>query len=156
MLAKFSSIYPIEPINITCRLNELPEDGTIPELPEWKWYHVPGHAPGQIALFREKDRFLIAGDTFTTVKQDSLYSVLTQKKGIYGPPVYLTTNWEMAQESVEKLQQLEPEKVITGHGEYMEGAEFTEGLLELVRNFEKEAIPSHGKFVRNENKKTSG
>ncbi|PKD16199.1 MBL fold metallo-hydrolase [Salegentibacter salinarum] len=156
MLAKFSSIYPIEPINIKCRLNELPENGSVPGLPEWKWYHVPGHAPGQIALFREKDRFLIAGDTFTTVKQDSLYKVLIQKKGVYGPPVYLTTNWEMAQESAEKLQQLEPEMVITGHGEYMEGTELTEGLLELVRNFEKEAIPSHGKFVRNENKKTSG
>jgi len=156
LLAKLSSIYPIEPINIKCRLKELPEDGSIPELPEWKWYHVPGHSPGQIALFREKDRFLIAGDAFITVKQDSLYRVLIQKKGIYGPPVYLTTNWERAQQSVEKLQQLDPDKVIAGHGEYMQGTDLREGLFELVKNFEKDAVPSHGKFVKNEGNRNSG
>lgn len=156
MLAKFSSIYPIEPINIKCRLKELPENGTIPELPEWKWLHVPGHSPGQIALFREKDRFLIAADAFITVKQDSLYRVIIQKKGIYGPPVYLTTNWDMAWQSVKKLQQLDPEKVISGHGVYMEGSELRNNLLELVENFEKVAVPSYGKFVKNEEKKNSG
>lgn len=155
MLAKISFTYPIEPINIKSRLKELPVDGEIPELPDWKWYHVPGHSPGQIALFREKDRVLIAGDTFTTVKQDSLYRVLIQKQGIYGPPVYLTTNWTMAQESVEKLKQLSPEKVIPGHGQFMEGTELKNGLRELVQNFKEEAVPSHGKFVKDEDKKDS-
>src|SRR5690606_8749169 len=68
MLAKISSIYPIEPVNISDALQQLPADHTLPGLPEWKWIHVPGHAPGQVALFRERDRVLIAGDAFVTVK----------------------------------------------------------------------------------------
>ena len=152
LLAKFSSIYPIDPINIQSRLIEIPENGSLPILPDWRWLHVPGHSPGQIALFREKDGFLIAADCFTTVKQDSLYKVLVQKKEIHGPPVYLTTNWDMAEESVKKLHELNPKKVITGHGEYMEGKDLQRGLKDLVENFEEKAIPSHGKFVKDKRK----
>lgn len=153
ILAKISSMYPIEPINISGALQELPQDQNVPFLPEWKWIHVPGHAPGQIALFRERDGFLIAADAFVTVKQDSLYQVLIQKKKIHGPPVYLTTNWEMAKESVQKLEALNPKYVITGHGQYMEGEELREELKNLADNFDELAVPSHGKFVRDERKK---
>lgn len=153
LLAKISSVYPIEPINVSEVLQEIPKTGGLPWLPDWKWIHVPGHSPGQIALFREKDRVLIAADAFVTVKQDSLYKVLVQKTEIHGPPVYLTTNWEMARDSVKKLAALKPEYAITGHGSAMEGKELKEGLEDLANNFEEKAVPSHGKFVRNENKK---
>ncbi len=152
MLAKISSIYPIEPIDISGILKEIPENGIIPELPEWTWIHVPGHSPGMIALFREKDRSLIAADAFVTVKQDSFYKVLVQKTEIHGPPVYLTTNWEMAEESVRKLEKLNPEVAITGHGTAMEGEELRDKLTYLKNNFKEVAVPSHGKFVRNEDK----
>lgn len=152
MLAKISSIYPIEPVNISDALQQLPADHTLPGLPEWKWIHVPGHAPGQVALFRERDRVLIAGDAFVTVKQDSFYKVLIQKNEVHGPPVYLTTNWEMARESVQKLQDLQPEFVITGHGQSMQGEELRKGLKDLADNFTERAVPSHGKFVRDERK----
>ncbi|MDT0689003.1 MBL fold metallo-hydrolase [Salegentibacter sp. F188] len=152
LLAKISSIYPHEPINIKCALKELPEGGDVPELPDWQWIHVPGHAPGQIALFRESDRTLIAADAFVTVKQDSLYKVLVQKTEVNGPPVYLTTNWEESKESVQKLQELEPQVAITGHGAAVEGEELKEGLENLSKNFEEVAVPAHGKWVRNEDK----
>lgn len=153
ILAKISSIYPIEPINVSEVLQELPKNGGLPWLPDWKWIHVPGHSPGQIALFRESDRVLIAGDAFVTVKQDSLYKVLVQKTEVHGPPVYLTTNWEMAKDSVKKLAALKPQYAITGHGSAIEGKALEEGLNDLAINFEEKAVPSHGKFVRNENKK---
>lgn len=153
LLAKISSIYPIEPINVSEVLQELPKNGGLPWLPDWKWIHVPGHSPGQIALFRESDRVLIAGDAFVTVKQDSLYKVLVQKTEVHGPPVYLTTNWEMAKDSVKKLAALKPQYAITGHGSAVEGKALEEGLNDLADNFEEKAIPSHGKFVRNEDKK---
>ncbi len=153
ILAKISSIYPIEPINVSEVLQELPKNGGLPWLPDWKWIHVPGHSPGQIALFRESDRVLIAGDAFVTVKQDSLYKVLVQKTEVHGPPVYLTTNWEMAKDSVNKLAALKPHYAITGHGSAIEGKALEEGLNDLANNFEEKAVPSHGKFVRNENKK---
>lgn len=152
LLAKISSIYPIEPINIKCVLKELPLNGTLPGFSEWKWIHVPGHSPGQIALFRERDSVLIAADAFVTVKQDSLYRVLIQKKEIHGPPVYLTTNWERAKESVEKLEALKPEVVITGHGPSMDGEELRKGLSTLANSFETSAVPSYGKFVVDERK----
>ena len=50
------------------------------------------HTPGHISLFREKDRTLIAGDAFVTVKQEYLYKVITQEQEISGPPRYLTTD----------------------------------------------------------------
>src|SRR5690606_37356328 len=80
MLAKISSIYPHEPINITPVLQPLPDDGSVPGLTDWKWIHTPGHTAGHASFFRESDRLLIAGDAFVTVKQDSFYQVLIQKE----------------------------------------------------------------------------
>ncbi len=48
LLAKISSIYPNEPINIKPVLQPLPGDNSIPGLPDWKWLHTPGHSPGQV------------------------------------------------------------------------------------------------------------
>ncbi len=150
MLAKISSIYPNEPINIKPALQPLPGDISVPGLSEWKWVCTPGHSPGQVALFRESDRTLISADAFITVKQDSLYKVLVQKKEVCGPPVYLTTDWLEAFKSVKTLEALRPEIVIPGHGTAMEGAELTEGLRRLVNEFDEIAVPDHGKFVGKE------
>ncbi|GEO11025.1 MBL fold metallo-hydrolase [Segetibacter aerophilus] len=150
MLAKISSIYPNEPIDITPALRELPADGSIPHLQDWRWIHTPGHSPGQVALFRESDATLISADAFITVKQDSMYKVLVQKKEVCGPPVYLTTDWRAAYESVQKLAALNPQLVVPGHGTAMDGAELTEGLRRLVNEFETVAVPEHGKFVDKE------
>jgi glyoxylase-like metal-dependent hydrolase (beta-lactamase superfamily II) len=147
ILAKISSIYPHEAIDITPAIVPLPSDGSIPHLPNWRWIHTPGHSPGHVSFFRETDGTLIAGDAFVTVRADSLYKVLTQKKEVNGPPRYLTTDWEAARESVEKLYALNPQVAVTGHGTAMEGEELQEGLKKLVNEFETLAIPNHGKFV---------
>lgn len=147
MLAKISSLYPNEPINIAPVLRELPMDGNVPGLQDWKWMHVPGHSPGQVAFFRERDRLLVSADAFVTVRQDEFYKVLTQKKEVNGPPRYLTTDWQAAWDSVRRLEALNPAIVVPGHGTYMEGEELTEGLRKLVAEFDTLAIPDHGKFV---------
>jgi glyoxylase-like metal-dependent hydrolase (beta-lactamase superfamily II) len=148
MLAKISSIYPNEPVDITPALKGLPGDGSIPHLEGWKWIHTPGHSPGQVALFRESDAALISADAIITVKQDSMYKVLVQKKEVCGPPVYLTTNWHAAYDSVKKLAALNPQIVVPGHGTAMEGEELTEGLKTLVEEFNTVAVPEHGRFVK--------
>lgn len=150
MLAKISAIYPHEPINIEQVLQPLPEDNSVPHLPGWKWIHTPGHTPGHVSFFRESDKVLIAGDAFVTVKQDSMYRVLVQKKEVHGPPVYLTPDWQASYESVKKLDSLNPAVAITGHGTAMEGQELWDGLKELVQKFDKIAVPDHGKFVKDE------
>ncbi|WP_240375688.1 MBL fold metallo-hydrolase [Bacillus piscicola] len=148
-IAKISAMFPDEPVNLGARVKKLPADGTIPGLPEWRWYHTPGHTPGHISLFRDKDRMLIAGDAFITVKQDELYKVFTQEKEFQGPPRYFTTDWEASFESVKKLNALHPSAAITGHGWPTLGEELTDGLDWLVKNFEKVAVPDHGRYVHN-------
>lgn len=147
-VAKISSFFPVEPIQLGEYVQKLSADGTIPILPEWRWLHTPGHTPGHISLFREKDRALIAGDAFVTVKQDALYKVITQEQEISGPPRYLTPDWEAARESVKKLKALQPAVAVTGHGLPMSGDELTNGLERLVQEFDRIAIPDYGKYVK--------
>jgi len=150
MLAKISSLYPNELIDITEALQLLPNDGTVPALPEWKWIHVPGHTPGQIALFRERDRLLISADAVITVQQDSLYRVFKQKDEVCGPPVYFTTDWTAAFESAKRLAALIPNIMISGNGTAMQGVALKEGLQYLIENWKEIAVPEHGIRVRPE------
>jgi glyoxylase-like metal-dependent hydrolase (beta-lactamase superfamily II) len=149
MLAKISKLYPNEPVDIHEALHALPPDGSVPHLPGWQWVHVPGHSPGQVAFFREQDRLLISADAVITVRQDSMYRVLVQKEEVCGPPVYLTTDWDAAYESVQRLAALHPQILVPGHGTALHGAELQEGLQHLIRNWKEVALPDHGKWVHN-------
>ncbi len=146
-LAKISFIYPVDPIDISPNLQKLPEDNTLPHLPEWTWVHTPGHSPGHVSFFRKKDGMMLVGDAFIAVEQDSLYNVLVQKEGVYGPPVYLTTDWNAAHISVKSLSYLNPNTAVTGHGRVLEGEMLKEGLEKLAHNFKEKAVPKHGKYV---------
>lgn len=150
MVAKMSWEFPHQAIDISSHLRELPASGAIPPLPGWKWIHTPGHSEGHVSLFREEGRVLLAGDAFVTVKQDSFYKVLIQKKEIHGPPVYLTTDWRAAWESVVKLTNLRPSVAATGHGKPIRGAALAKGLVDLAENFQERAIPKYGRFVENQ------
>ncbi|WP_407271364.1 MBL fold metallo-hydrolase [Radiobacillus sp. PE A8.2] len=147
IIAKISPLFPNEPIDLGHHLNAIPDDGTIPHMPDYKWIHTPGHTPGHISLFREKDKTLIAGDAFVTVKQDSLYSVLTQAQEISGPPRYLTSDWKSAKASVRKLEALKPSVAVTGHGTALSGEKLSRGLEKLANNFDSIAVPDYGRYV---------
>jgi glyoxylase-like metal-dependent hydrolase (beta-lactamase superfamily II) len=147
MVAKMSPMFPNHGINIGDQVEAFPQDGTIPHMPGWKWIHTPGHTPGHVSLFREQDRTLIAGDAFVTVKQESLYKVLTQAQEISGPPRYYTTDWEAAYESVKKLEALKPEAAVTGHGIPMTGEDLRENLRYLTANFREMAIPKNSRYT---------
>lgn len=149
LIAKISPFFPNEPINLGSHIRTLPSNGSIPGMPGWRWIHTPGHTPGHVSLFRDKDRALIAGDAFVTVEQDSLYKVLTQKKELTGPPVYFTTDWDAAEQSVRNLEALKPSVAITGHGITMSGEELSSGLSHLVADFRRIAVPDHGRYVDN-------
>ncbi|HEX2533956.1 MAG TPA: MBL fold metallo-hydrolase [Chitinophagaceae bacterium] len=148
MMATLSFMYPKEPINIEDRLNELPEDGTIPGMQEWKWIHTPGHTPGHISLFREQDGVLIAGDAFVTTQQESAMSVMTQKKIVCGPPKYFTPDWGAAARTVRALAALEANVIATGHGQSFYGDEGRKALHKLSREFWSQGIPAQGRYVK--------
>lgn len=147
LVSEMSPMFPNHGINISGHIQMLPADGTVPNMPGWKWIHTPGHTPGHISLFREQDRALIAGDAFVTVKQESLYKVITQQQEISGPPKYYTTDWAAAFESVKKLEALKPTVAVTGHGQPMNGEKLVDSLRGLVDHFADIAVPEHGRYV---------
>lgn len=148
LVAKLSPLFPNEAIDVGKHLQKLPSDGSIAGLPGWRWIHTPGHSPGHVSFFREDDRALIAGDAFINVRQDSLFSVVTQIQELSGPPRYFTTDWEAARESVRKLAALQPTVAITGHGQPLSGEMLTTGLDRLVLEFDRVAVPDHGRYVK--------
>lgn len=147
MVAKMSPTFPHTGIDIGIRAVALPNNGSVPGMPGFKWIHTPGHTEGHISLFREKDRVLIAGDAFSTTKQESLMSVITHSEEISGPPKYLTTDWNAAEKSVRTIMDLKPSLAIPSHGEPMKGEELARHLEMLVNNFDTIAKPEQGRFV---------
>jgi glyoxylase-like metal-dependent hydrolase (beta-lactamase superfamily II) len=147
-MASMSRFYPRGPYNFGDHIQPLPPDGSVPGMPGWRWIHTPGHTPGHIALYRESDRTLIAGDAFVTTKQESAIAALTQRPEMHGPPAYFTSDWISARRSVEELVALEPWRVATGHGPLLEGEEMLQELRRLARDFDRLAVPSHGRYVR--------
>jgi glyoxylase-like metal-dependent hydrolase (beta-lactamase superfamily II) len=148
LIAKISNLFPKEPIHLGAHVEKLPSDGSIPEMKDWKWIHTPGHTPGHVSFFRAKDRALIAGDAFITVRQDMLFKVLMQDQEISGPPRYFTTDWQSAFDSVKKLRDLTPSVAITGHGTPMSGEALSDGLQKLVDEFNQMAVPDYGRYVQ--------
>jgi glyoxylase-like metal-dependent hydrolase (beta-lactamase superfamily II) len=147
-MAALSRLYPRGPIDLGDQVQALPENGTVPGMPGWRWIHTPGHTPGHISLFRDEDRTLIAGDAFVTTKQESATAVLAQRPELHGPPAYFTPDWEAARDSVERLAALEPLRVATGHGPPLEGEAMLRDLHALARNFSRRAVPAEGRYVR--------
>ena len=147
MMALLSPLFPRGPIDVGARLRPLPEDGSVPHMPGWRWIHTPGHSPGHVSFWREADRALIVGDAFITTAQESAYAAATQAPELHGPPQYFTPDWMSARASVERLAALEPEMALTGHGPPVRGPALRQALHRLASEFEEVAVPSHGRYV---------
>ena len=146
-MAWSAMFYPKKPIDVRQFVKPLPNDGTVPAWPEWRWFHTPGHSPGHVSFFRERDRALIAGDAFVTTRQESAMSVMTQTPELNGPPAYFTPDWNAARDSVKHLASLNPEVVATGHGVPLRGERMRQELHELANNFDSVARPTYGRYV---------
>jgi glyoxylase-like metal-dependent hydrolase (beta-lactamase superfamily II) len=147
LMASLSGLYPTKPIDVSSGLKSLPEDGSVPFMPGWKWLHTPGHSPGHVSFWRVSDRALIVGDAFITTKAESAYAVAMQTTEIHGPPQYFTIDWSASRASVEILHSLAPDLVVTGHGLAMQGGEMRAALHTLARDFDRLAVPEEGKYV---------
>jgi hydroxyacylglutathione hydrolase len=108
-------IYPIwdgGPVEVAGTLAEGDRIG------EFEVVHFPGHAPGQIGLWRERDRLCICSDTVYLT--DSMRP-LGHHPGIYPPHPVFDQDPETTIASVRKLAELEPEIVAPGHLEPLRG-----------------------------------
>ncbi|HEX6961710.1 MAG TPA: MBL fold metallo-hydrolase, partial [Lacipirellula sp.] len=146
MMTLMSRFFPRGPYNFGARVQVLPEDGSVPGMPGWRWIPTPGHTPGHVALFRDEDRTLLAGDAFVTTQQESMLAVLMQKAQVCRPPAYYTPDWDAARRSVEELSMLQPEAAATGHGRPMYGDQLRQGLRNLLDTWEATAVPDHGRY----------
>lgn len=70
----------------------------------------PGHSPGHVAFWRERDRVLIAGDVWLNM------SLLTTAVGLHHPPKLATIDMARNHESQKALAALRPDVVLFGHG----------------------------------------
>ncbi len=71
---------------------------------------TPGHAPGHISLWRERDRVLIVGDVLTNM------SLSTGIPGLHEPPAVLSHDPPRNRESARRLAALHPRLACFGHG----------------------------------------
>ena len=71
---------------------------------------VPGHSAGHIALWRESDRVLIAGDVLNSM------NLMTTIPGLQEPPKVFTPDPARNRESIKRIAALEPRVACFGHG----------------------------------------
>ena len=141
-----SPLFPRGPWNVGRRAHALPDDGSVPFAPGWRWIATPGHTPGHVSLVRDSDRTVIAGDAVITTRQESAIAALMQHPEVRRPPAYATTDWQLARASVEAIAALEPELLATGHGVPMRGPAMRDELAALARDFTSQ-IPVRGRYV---------
>lgn len=84
--------------------------------PGFSVIHLPGHAPGQIGLWRERDRLALVSDCFYTV------DLATGRKGHARVPAdAFNKDTEQARDSIRKLAALEPAAAWPGHADPLTG-----------------------------------
>jgi len=143
-MAQMSRVFPHNGTDLGIHLRTLPEDGSLPGMREWRWIHTPGHTSGHVSFFREDDRSLVAGDAVITVNQENPAKLFTQVREFRNPPRYLTQDWGAAGRSVQKLADLRPNLVATGHGLPLAGNWVPDELEQFAANF---TPPEHGRYV---------
>lgn len=123
----------------------LPDDFSVPGLSgDWRFVETPGHTPGHVSLWRERDAVLVAGDAIATVNVETLPAMLSRQPKVSPPPTPVTPDWYAVRKSIETLAALKPKVIATGHGEPLFGASATTDLRRLADRFR---IPQVGRYV---------
>lgn len=78
--------------------------------PGFKVLNTPGHSPGHISLWRERDGVLICGDVINSM------NLLTTRAGIQEPPGIFTPDPVQNRASIRLIAALEPRLTLVGHG----------------------------------------
>ena len=78
--------------------------------------HMPGHAPGLIALFRESDRLALTSDCFYVIDAETVRKIPPSV-----PPEAFNESTEQARASIRTLAALEPSAAWPGHGDSVTG-----------------------------------
>jgi glyoxylase-like metal-dependent hydrolase (beta-lactamase superfamily II) len=103
--SRLQAVFRWKPVQVARELREGDEVG-----PGFTVLDVAGHSPGQIALWRERDRTLICADVFLNLE------FYTARSGLHEPPRLF--NWDPARnrDCARRLAALEPQLTLFGHG----------------------------------------
>jgi hydroxyacylglutathione hydrolase len=71
---------------------------------------TPGHTPGHVSFWRERDRLLIVGDVLTNM------NLMTGLTGLHEPLAFATPDPARNRESARRLAELRPALACFGHG----------------------------------------
>jgi glyoxylase-like metal-dependent hydrolase (beta-lactamase superfamily II) len=71
---------------------------------------TPGHTPGHVSFWRERDRVLIVGDVLTNM------NLMTGLTGLHEPLAFATPDPARNRESARRLAELRPALACFGHG----------------------------------------
>jgi glyoxylase-like metal-dependent hydrolase (beta-lactamase superfamily II) len=114
-------------------------DGTVAEGEEvagFRVVHLPGHAPGQIALWREADRVALVTDVVYMIESVGarLGRHLPEGEASVPHPVWAMDHAQ-SKESVRKLAALEPSVVCPGHAGPLRGENLRETLERAAEKY---------------------
>lgn len=86
------------------------------QIGEFRAIHVPGHAPGLIALYRDSDRMLLASDVVYTIDTETCRDCPAR----IPHPAF---NWDtdLARASIDELRDLGASSLWTAHGRHLSG-----------------------------------
>jgi hydroxyacylglutathione hydrolase len=112
-------------------------DGTVSEGEEvagFRVIHFPGHAPGLIGLWRERDRVALVSDVVYLIDSVQLGRHLPPGEASVPHPAW---GWDhaKAKESVRRLAALEPRVVCAGHAEPLRGENLRETLERAAERY---------------------
>jgi glyoxylase-like metal-dependent hydrolase (beta-lactamase superfamily II) len=80
------------------------------EVAGFRVIHAPGHTPGHVIFFRERDRVAIVGDVLVNT------NFLRRRRFLGEPPAAFTVDVEQNRRAIQLLAELEPRLVCFGHG----------------------------------------
>ena len=88
------------------------------EVAGFKVVPTPGHAPGQISLWRESDRLALVSDTLYTLDPRQRPHAVRRPAH---PPPRLHADRDSARDSILRIAALEPQAVWAGHADPVTG-----------------------------------
>src|SRR4051794_13126898 len=111
--------------------------GTVAEGDEvagFKVLHFPGHAPGLIGLWRERDRLALVSDVIYLIDSTKMGRPLPAGEASVPHPAW---NWDhaKAKDSIRKLAALEPQLVCTGHDPPLRGENLRPALERAAEKY---------------------
>jgi glyoxylase-like metal-dependent hydrolase (beta-lactamase superfamily II) len=93
-------------------------------LGEWRVIHTPGHTPGHVIFFRQRDRVVVSGDLTRNTRLRSGGCRLIE------PPHFFSVDPMRNRESLRLLADLHPDLVCPGHGPPFRNASDVERLAQ--------------------------